>query len=147
MTNNTTDQETAMYYHQHQRDEFVRYLAEMFPKCFFEEPDHGRPLKHNIIDDLEARKVLDRDKLLQTLDWYTGHFTYSRILIAGAERVDLDGTKAGVVTMKEQQDARTDLAARKRNKEQYLRDQRQMQAPPLVVTLPAASQGPQGRPP
>lgn len=97
-----------MYYHQHQRDEFVRYLAEMFPKCFFEEPDHRRPLKHNIIDDLEARKVLDRDKLLQTLDWYTGHFTYSRILIAGAERVDLDGTKAGVVTMKEQQDARTD---------------------------------------
>jgi hypothetical protein len=55
----------AMHYHCNERDEFVRYLAESFPKCFFEELAQRRPLKRDIIDDLEERKVLS------TTNWRT----------------------------------------------------------------------------
>ena len=95
-----------MYYHKDEREEFIRYLADKFPKCFFDEPSHRRPLKHNILDDLDKQKVLDREKLTQALDWYQNHFVYRYGLIAGAERVDLEGGKAGTVTPLEQQEAR-----------------------------------------
>jgi sRNA-binding protein len=87
-------------------NEFIRYLAEQFPKCFFEDPAQRRPLKRDIIDDLEKRKVLNSEKLLCALDWYKNHFTYRYTIIAGAERVDLDGQRAGTVTVREQQEAR-----------------------------------------
>jgi ProQ/FINO family len=104
-----------MYLHRADRDSGIRYLADRFPGCFFEEPTLRRPLKHNIIDDLEKENVLDREKLVQVLDWYQSHFTYRRGLIAGAERVDLDGKKARTVTPKEQQrDGRDWIAARKK---------------------------------
>ena len=125
MTDTTV--EGTMHYHRNERDEFVRYLAEQFPKCFFEDPTHRRPLKRNIIDDLEERKALSRDKLLCALDWYEGHFTYRYTFIAGAERVDIDGRPAGKVTPKEQQENRAWVGARKRE----LREQQRI-TPPAV---------------
>jgi hypothetical protein len=115
-----------MYQHRIERDEAVRYLAEMFPKCFFENPDHRRPLKHDIVIDLEQKNILDWTKLLHAIDWYQSHFTYRRSLLAGAERIDLDGRKAGTVTPKEQQEARKWVAERKRE----LLEQRQITEQP-----------------
>jgi ProP effector len=92
-----------MYLHRTDRDAGVKYLADRFPGCFFEEPALRRPLKRDIIDDLEKENVLDREKLVQVLDWYQSHFVYRRSLIAGAERVDLAGKKTGTATPKEQQ--------------------------------------------
>jgi ProP effector len=103
-----------MYYHRADRDEFLGYLVEKFPACFFEDPAQRRPLKHDIIIDLEKQNVLDHDKLSQTLDWYVNHFAYRYSLKAGTERVDLDGKKAGTVTPAEQREALEWIAARKR---------------------------------
>jgi sRNA-binding protein len=50
-----------VYYHRRERDDAIGYLASKFPKCFFEDPTHRRPLKHNIILDLEKENVLDRE--------------------------------------------------------------------------------------
>jgi ProP effector len=133
MTNTAHRGITMPHYHRDERDEFIRYLAEQFPKCFFEEPTYRRPLKKNIIDDLEKRKVLNREKLLCTLSWYEGHFTYCYTVIHGAQRVDLDGQPAGIVTLKEQQEKRAYVTARRRE----LKEQR-MVLPP-AVPLPTAS--------
>lgn len=67
-----------MHYHRDEREAFVRHLADRFPKCFFENPELRRPLKRNILTDLEKLKVLDHDKLDQALSWYTNHFAYAR---------------------------------------------------------------------
>lgn len=125
-----------MYLHREDRDQGVAHLAQTYPKCFFEDPDLRRPLKHGIIDDLEGERVLDHGKLIQILDWYQSHFVYQRGLIAGAERIDLNGKKAGTVTPKEQQDARTQIARRKKE----MAEQRALQsidpAPPIVRPPP-----------
>jgi sRNA-binding protein len=124
-----------MYYHKPDREEFIRYLAERFPKCFFEDPSQRRPLKHNIIIDLERENILEHEKLSQTLDWYTNHFAYRYSLMAGAERVDLDGNKAGTVTPQEQQEARAWIAARKRELIERQENQQAAVIKPAVVKL------------
>jgi hypothetical protein len=103
-----------MHYHRADRDEFVGYLVEKFPKCFFDDPPQRRPLKHTIIDDLEKENVLDREKLAQAIHWYQSHFSYQYALVAGNARVDLDGNKAGTVTPLEQSEALRSIAERKR---------------------------------
>jgi sRNA-binding protein len=103
-----------MYPHRHERDDIIKYLADKYPACFFEEPNFRRPLKRDILDDLEKERVLDRAKLVHALDWYCSHFTYRRSIIAGAEKIGLDGKKAGVVSEAEQREARAWIAARKK---------------------------------
>jgi sRNA-binding protein len=102
-----------MHYHANERDEFIAYLAEKFPKCFFVSPPSRLPLKANIIDDLEKAKVLNNAKLAQALDWYQSHFSYQYCLKAGAVRVDLNGSRAGTVTPSEQQQALKQIRERK----------------------------------
>jgi sRNA-binding protein len=102
-----------MYMHRIDRDEAVRDLAARFPKCFSENPDFRQPLKRDIVADLEEQNVWDRDRLLQVLDWYESDFRYRRRLIAGTDRIDLDGRKAGTVTPAEQEAARKWIRERK----------------------------------
>jgi ProQ/FINO family len=102
------------HYHRNERDIFIEHLAVKYPACFFVDPSHRRPLKANIIDDLEKQRVLDREKLAQAIDWYTSHFSYRHSLIAGNERVNLDGRRAGTVTPLEQTEAQKWIADRKR---------------------------------
>jgi sRNA-binding protein len=45
-----------MYLHQQDRDTVIKYLADRFPSCFFENPELRRPLKLDIIDDASAPK-------------------------------------------------------------------------------------------
>ena len=103
-----------MYYHRDERDAGIKFLAEKYPKCFFEEPKLRRPLKKNIIDDLDREKVLNHEALTQVIGWYQNHYAYRYGLIAGAERIDLSGKKVGTVTPTEQEEARAWIAARKR---------------------------------
>jgi hypothetical protein len=128
-----------MHYHKEDRENFIRYLAERFPRCFFEDPAQRRPLKRNIAVDLEKQNVLDQEKLSQTLDWYMSHFAYRYSLMAGADRIDLDGNKAGTVTPQEQMEARKWIAARK-----HEMNERQIQhvtptTKPVVVIKPATN--------
>jgi sRNA-binding protein len=100
--------------HRDERDARIKYLADKYPKCFFEDPHQRRPLKHNIIEDLEKENVLNHEALVQVLDWYKNHFAYRYAIIAGADRIDLDGNKAGTVTPREQAEAREWVVARKK---------------------------------
>jgi ProP effector len=94
-----------MQLHRTDRDAAIRDLAVQYPGCFFEEPTLRRPLKNSIVDDLGKDNAGDRGQLERVLDWYRSDFGYQRSLIAGAEKVDLNGKKAGTVTAKEQEDA------------------------------------------
>jgi sRNA-binding protein len=78
-------------------------LAEAFPKCFFEDPQLRRPLKKNILVDLEqAGFPAAHDLIRAALDWYESHFGYLYALHAGAKRIDLNGKEVGTVTELEQ---------------------------------------------
>ena len=83
-------------------DEYVEYLATKYPKCFFVDPRMRRPLKKTIVDDLRKERVLDDEKVEAATSFYMNHFGYQYQLRAGAERIDLDGSKVGVVTEQEQ---------------------------------------------
>jgi sRNA-binding protein len=87
-------------------EDFIYYLAARFPKCFFVDPSQRRPLKHDIIDDLEEQRCLDRARLEQAIDWYG--------LQKGGPRIDLNGNQAGVVTPQEAQEASAWITAQKR---------------------------------
>jgi ProP effector len=81
----------------------IRRLATRYPACFFEVPKLRRPLKAAIESDLEKDGV-DND-VIAAVRFYRSNWSYQRALQAGAERVDLNGRKAGIVTEQEQRTA------------------------------------------
>lgn len=95
-----------LHLHKSTRDKIIRSLADQFPKTFFVVAQYRLPLKLKIIDDLVKETDLDREALEQVLGWYCNHFAYRSSLLVGRARIDLDGKKAGSVTLKEQEDAR-----------------------------------------
>lgn len=95
-----------MIYPRQELEEFVIYLADKYPKCFVVDPRMRRPLKRDIVADLQKAKVLDGDRVTAAVNFYTQNWTYQKLAIqAGLERVDLDGRKAGAVTEQEQRSA------------------------------------------
>jgi sRNA-binding protein len=84
-------------------EEAIRKLAAAYPKCFFEDPRLRRPLKTTIESDLRKDGV--DEETIAGVNFYISAWTYQRALQAGAERVDLNGKKAGVVTEQEQLNA------------------------------------------
>jgi sRNA-binding protein len=77
----------------------IRSLADRYPKCFFEDPKLRRPLKHDIIKDLQADGApLALVLLTAAIEWYQSHFAYLYSLQPGAKRIDLDGNEVGTVT-------------------------------------------------
>jgi hypothetical protein len=87
----------------------VRMLAEQYPKCFFEDPERRRPLKKNIIADLQKNNVTMASELITaSVEWYESHIGYQYCLQAGRKRIDLNGNEVGTVTEQEQ------LAAKKK---------------------------------
>lgn len=83
-------------------EDHIEYLSAKYPKCFFVDPRMRQPLKKNIVADLEKEQVLDHEKRVAAVTFYTNDWAYQRALQAGAERIDLNGDKAGVVTELEQ---------------------------------------------
>jgi sRNA-binding protein len=94
-------------------EDTIRTLAERFPKCFSEDPKMRRPLKKEILADLQREGLL-APSFRSAVGWYQGNFGYQYALQAGAKRIDLDGREVGTVTEQEQRDAEKFIAERKR---------------------------------
>jgi sRNA-binding protein len=80
-------------------EDSISMLAERYPRCFFVNPRLRRPLKKNIVADLQKDGIAMASELISaSVDWYTSHISYQYCLEAGATRVDLEGKEAGTVT-------------------------------------------------
>ena len=104
-------QETAQMLHRRlfpreQLEDFVSELVFSYPKCFVTDSRLKRPLKKNIMLDLEKDKFLDDEKREAAIAFYTRDWNYERKLEAGAKRIDLDGKEAGTVTETEEREAK-----------------------------------------
>ncbi len=95
-------------------EQTIQLLAERYPKCFFEDPRLRKPLKKNIVVDLQNDGIpVAYELLAPALDWYQTHFGYQYSLQAGAKRLDLNGNEAGTVTEQEQRAAEIKIKAGK----------------------------------
>jgi ProP effector len=91
----------------------IAQLAALFPKAFAVNHHERKPLKIGIDADIVARGVaIEPRALWRPLRVYCASFGYLRTIAAGAERVDLDGNPAGVVTAEAAALALALLAAR-----------------------------------
>jgi sRNA-binding protein len=91
----------------------IALLAEKYPRTFSLCPARRKPLAisiHNTIL-LELAGVITEDELNRVMRHYTWGIGYLRNSRAGAWRYDLQGNPAGVVTRKEDANARMRLAA------------------------------------
>jgi sRNA-binding protein len=93
-------------------DAALARLAEAFPQTFvLEKHRPHRPLKVGIAADIRARcPAVERRVLSVVLSVYTRRVMYLQSLVAGAARIDLDGTPAGEVTARDAEYAATRLA-------------------------------------
>ena len=91
--------------------DYVQYGVELlkayFPDCFKGAND-VKPLKKGIKQDLVKRlstleSIVTEDKacMVKSLAYYVNTATYHKSVIAGAERIDLDGKPDGLVTAEE----------------------------------------------
>ena len=97
-----------------QLEEMVKYLAETYPKTFFLPTLLKRPLKKNILVDLDHEQVLTDDAQREAaISFYTSDWDYLATVQVGAKRVDLRGHEVGTVTMQEQIDAEKRVKAKK----------------------------------
>lgn len=103
-------------------------LARRFPNCFVRQGDRlseKRPLKIGIRDDLMTRcPDLNQQWLARAIGDYCTGPKYSRIMIAGTERIDLDGNPAGTVSEADQANAEFRERRRKRQAQEYSRNMR-----------------------
>jgi sRNA-binding protein len=109
------------YLQRRELEELVLYLCDKYPSTFFSSPTLKRPLKKNIIVDLERHHTLDDHKREAAVSFYTRDWYYKNTLLAGAKRVDLDGKEVGTVTELEQVEAQNRVRAKK----QELREKRE----------------------
>lgn len=91
--------------------EYAQYGVDLlkvhFPACF-KSMGEVKPLKKGIKEDLLKRlgtieTIVTEDKacMVKSLSYYVNTLSYHKSVVAGAERVDLDGVSAGVVTAEE----------------------------------------------
>ena len=96
-------------------EQAIQQLAELYPKTFFLDPPQRKPLKKNIIADLQRDGAPFAPELLASaVDSYQTHFGYQYALQAGAKRVDLNGREVGTVTEPEHLAARTKIISDRR---------------------------------
>ena len=108
-----------------QLEELIQHLATTYPKAFFVQPYLKRPLKKNILLDLERDRILDDDRREAALNFYTRDWNYEHTLQAGAKRIDLNGKEVGIVTELEEREARERVLAQKRK----IKEDRELQGP------------------
>jgi ProP effector len=94
--------------------ETLAVLIERYPKCFTLAEADRRPLKIGVGGEIvAAHPDIQRSRIGAALAWYTRSWAYLEKLTEGAERVDLAGAGAGVVSASEAADAVEKLAAAK----------------------------------
>jgi ProP effector len=80
--------------------ELIGILAERFPAAFAIKPSHRRPLKIGIHVDILAQlgdTIVPRD-LSDALHTYVANIGYLKAMVAGADRIDLNGVPVGTVS-------------------------------------------------
>lgn len=84
-------------------------LREDFPSAFPESDAEIRPLALDTRERLDAwilaRPDLQPKAVVRALQKHCGRIAYKRCLVAGVERIDLDGQPSGVVTVEAQASA------------------------------------------
>jgi sRNA-binding protein len=106
-----------------QIEQLIEYLAKTYPKTFFTQPHLKRPLKKNILLDLETDRVLDDDRREAAVSFYQRDWCYEATLLAGAKRIDLNGKEVGTVTPQEQIEAQKRVQAQKQQRREKLKAQ------------------------
>lgn len=91
--------------------EYAQYGVELLKVYFpgsFKSMSEVKPLKIGIKEDLLKRlstleTIVTEDKacMVKSLSYYVNTQSYHKCVVAGAERVDLDGQPAGIVTAEE----------------------------------------------
>lgn len=114
----------------------LQLLMEAYPKTF--DRNNVRPLKIGIQEDLIADEKVSKNKIKRALASYVRSLNYYRSLREGAERVDICGEAAGVVTKEESEHAKQKLkeinkARQDKRKEQEREDRMSMKLEQLVT--------------
>ena len=65
-----------LYLPRHELEDLISELSFSYPKCFFTNPYQKRPLKKNIMLDLEKDSMRTDDKLTSALNFYTRDWNY-----------------------------------------------------------------------
>lgn len=91
--------------------EYAQYGVELLKAYFpgaFKPMSEVKPLKKGIKDDLLKRlssmeNIVTEDKacMVKSLSYYVNTKSYHKSVVAGAERIDLDGQPAGIVSDEE----------------------------------------------
>lgn len=91
--------------------EYAQYGVDLLKLHFpgaFKSMSEVKPLKKGIKDDLlkrlcaiEAIVTEDKACMVKSLSYYVNTMAYHKSVVAGAERIDIDGLPAGVVTEEE----------------------------------------------
>ncbi|WP_419413619.1 ProQ/FINO family protein [Pontibacter sp. JAM-7] len=93
----------------------LQLLIDAYPKTF--DRQNVRPLKIGIQEDLVAEGKIAKNKIKRALASYVRSLSYYRSLREGAERIDLSGEAAGVVTQPESEHARDKLKEINKNRQ------------------------------
>jgi sRNA-binding protein len=125
-------------------DATLARLAEAFPQTFVLEKYRPHwPLKVGIAADIRGCcEGLDRRALGAALGVYTRRVMYLRGLVAGTARVDLDGTLAGEVTVRDAEYAAAKLAKILASREAAVveaKDAARVTKPAAIAPSPAPS--------
>ena len=98
-----------------QINQAIELLCHKFPACFVQFERRRRPLKVEIVDDIQARlgDRIDRELLGRALRYYTRNTFYRMSQQPGAPRIDLDGNESGTVSEADAASAARDVAGRK----------------------------------
>jgi ProP effector len=98
--------------------DLIGVLADGFPACFAVNPSYRQPLKLGIHVDILAQlsdTIAPRD-LSAALRIYVSNSKYLKALVAGADRVNLDGVPAGTVTAEHADIAKAQYEQRDKHK-------------------------------
>jgi sRNA-binding protein len=98
----------------------IDHLAATYPKAFFKDKFLKRPLKKNILIDLERDRCLNDEQREAAVSYYTRDWNYEYALLAGAKRIDLSGEEVGTVTALEANEARERVRVQKEERRRTL---------------------------
>jgi sRNA-binding protein len=109
-------------------ENWLDYLVRKYPACFYRDPILKRPLKKGIEQDLRDESAINVEHVIA---FYTRDWRYQATLLAGADRIDLDGKKAGTVTEQEARAATRQVADEK----QKIREKRAAEQRDAIATV------------